>query len=63
MMTKGEHTYVRDRSYIPSTTSLCEGIINDPAKQFDILTALKATFTFSNPKVPDAYNGHPIYSI
>ena len=35
MMTKGEHTnkrtyvhkFVRDRPYIPSTTSLCEGII------------------------------------
>ena len=30
VMTKGEHTnertYVRDRPYIPSTTSLCEGI-------------------------------------
>ena len=27
MMTKGEHTYVRDRPYIPSTTSMCEGIM------------------------------------
>ena len=24
------HTYVRDRPYIPSTTLLCEGIINFP---------------------------------
>ena len=33
VMTNGEHThvrmntYVRDKPYIPSTTSLCEGII------------------------------------
>ena len=26
-MTKGEHTYVRDRPYILSTTLLCEGIM------------------------------------
>ena len=26
------HTYVRDRPYIPSTTLLCEGIINKPVK-------------------------------
>ena len=28
-MTNSEHTYVRDKPYIPSTTSLCEGIKND----------------------------------
>ena len=26
------HTYVRDRPYIPSTTLLCEGIINKVAR-------------------------------
>ena len=37
-MTKGEHTfcaftYVQDKTYIPSTTLLCEGIINSVSVQ------------------------------
>ena len=29
------HTYVRDRPYIPSTTLLCEGIINGSPERFN----------------------------